>query len=94
MVEKLGASTRPGAKTAKMRCRFPGAHDWEGMQPAKEEGDRIGMLLDLDQGTMTIYKNDKWLGVMATGPSGEYCWAVAMCILGESARIDSAPLPA
>jgi hypothetical protein len=73
---------------------FPAPHDWEDRQGAKQDGDRIGMLLDLDQGTMTIYKNDKWLGVMATGPSGEYCWAVAMCILGESARIDSAPLPA
>eukprot|EP01046_Picozoa_sp_COSAG06_P031602 COSAG06_NODE_3089_length_5870_cov_178.693733_6_plen_74_part_00 len=27
----------------------PGGHDWEGMQNATKEGDRIGMLLDLDQ---------------------------------------------
>ena len=43
--------------------RWPGRHDWEGMQDANEEGDRIGMLLDLDQGSMTVYKNDKRLGV-------------------------------
>eukprot|EP01046_Picozoa_sp_COSAG06_P023010 COSAG06_NODE_1811_length_8317_cov_7.969944_9_plen_181_part_01 len=51
--------------------RWPSGHDWEAMRPAHEEGDRIGMLLDLDQGTMTVYKNDERLGVMATGLSGE-----------------------
>jgi hypothetical protein len=63
------------------------------MQNAKQ-GDRIGMLLDLDQGTMTVYKNDERLGVMATGLSGEYSWAVAMWNRGNSARIGSAPAPA
>ena len=48
------------------------------MQHAREAGDRIGMLLDLDQGSMTVYKNDERLGVMATGLSGEYCWALSM----------------
>jgi len=73
--------------------RWPGRHDWEGMQDANEEGDRIGMLLDLDQGSMTVYKNDKRLGVMATRLSGEYSWAVSM-FRGESARIDAAETPA
>jgi hypothetical protein len=63
------------------------------MQPAYEEGDRIGMLLDLDQGTMTVYKNDERLGVMATGLSGSYSWAVSL-YGGESARIEAAELPA
>ena len=35
------------------RCLGP-SHDWERMQGATEQGDRIGMLLDLDQGSMTI----------------------------------------
>ena len=55
---------------------YPGGHNWEGRQTAREEGDRIGLLLDLDQASMTVYKNDEWLGVMATGLSGEYSWAV------------------
>jgi hypothetical protein len=63
------------------------------MQDAME-GDRIGMLLDLDQGSMTVYKNDERLGVMATGLSGEYSWAVAMWNRGNSARIEAAPAPA
>eukprot|EP01046_Picozoa_sp_COSAG06_P003943 COSAG06_NODE_158_length_21760_cov_36.036979_11_plen_327_part_00 len=77
------------------RC-YPGIHDWEGRQRAREEGDRIGMLLDLDQGSMTIYKNDERLGVTATGLSGEYSWAVALADWqqGSSARIEAAPAPA
>ena len=40
-----------------------------GKQPA-EQGDRIGMLLDLDQDSMTVWKNDEKLGVMvAEGPA-------------------------
>ena len=61
------------------------------MQPAKEQGDRIGMLLDLDQGSMTVWKNDVKLGVMvAEGLRGPLCWAV---VVSSSARIESAPLP-
>jgi hypothetical protein len=74
--------------------RFPGCHAWEGRQDAREDGDRIGMLVDLDQGSMTVYKNDKRLGVMATGLSGEYCWAVDLYEQGESARIEAAATPA
>ena len=56
------------------RRHFPGNSNWEGVQPA-EEGDLIGMLLDLDQGSMTIWKNDVKLGVMqAEGLSGPLCW--------------------
>jgi hypothetical protein len=74
--------------------RFPGGRDWEGMEGATELGDRIGLLLDLDQGSMTVYNNDERLGVMATGLSGEYCWAVSLNIKKSSARIGAAPAPA
>ena len=37
------------------------------------------MLLDLDQGSMTVWKNDDQLGVMvAEGLSGPLCWAVSL----------------
>jgi hypothetical protein len=68
-------------------------HDWEGRQGAKQ-GDRIGLLLDLGQGSMTVFKNDERLGVMATGLSGEYSWAVGLIEEGFSARIESATAPA
>ena len=75
--------------------RFPGYHDWEGSQTAKEQGDRIGMLLDLDQGSMAIWKNGVHLGVMvAEGLSGPLCWAVSLVWEGTSACIESAALPA
>ena len=68
------------------------------MQPAEEQtehGDRIGMLLDLDQGSMTVWKNDERLGVMrAEGLSRALCWAVELRpTIGNSAHIESAPLP-
>ena len=57
-------------------------------------GDRIGLLLDLDEGSMTVYKNDERLGVMVPrGLSGEYCWAVSMPSLGGSACIEGADEP-
>ena len=63
------------------------------MQTAKE-GDRIGMLLDLDQGSMSLWKNGERLGVMqAEGLTGPLCWAA---VVGEDAsvRIESLPTPA
>ena len=60
-----------------------------------EQDDRIGMLLDLDQGSMTVWKNNVKLGVMwAEGLSGPLCWAVTLAYVHDSARIGSAPLPA
>eukprot|EP01046_Picozoa_sp_COSAG06_P048958 COSAG06_NODE_7426_length_2509_cov_2.290456_3_plen_174_part_01 len=44
--------------------RWRGGSGWEGTQSAQEEGDRIGLLLDLDAGSLTVYKNDERLGVM------------------------------
>jgi hypothetical protein len=75
-------------------ARFPGRSIWEGSQTADED-DRIGMLLDLDQGSMTVYKGDDKLGVMrAEGLSGPLCWAVSLLpVEGSSTRIDSAQLP-
>ena len=56
--------------------RFPGGSAWEGRQGTKE-GDRIGLLLDFDQGSMTVWKNVVKVEVMAAeGLSGPLCWAV------------------
>ena len=46
---------------------------WEGMESC-ETGDTIGMLLNLVEGTLTVYKNNRRLGVMKDGLSGSYCW--------------------
>eukprot|EP01046_Picozoa_sp_COSAG06_P023008 COSAG06_NODE_1811_length_8317_cov_7.969944_7_plen_317_part_00 len=73
--------------------RYPDGRAWEGVQIAMK-GDRIGMLLDLDQGSMTVYKNDELLGVMATGLSGEYSWAVALYGQHIGICIEAAAAPA
>ena len=54
------------------------------------------MLLDLDQGSTTVWKNGEKLGVMqAEGLRGPFCWAVTLSgdtgARIESAAADSAP---
>lgn len=75
---------------------------WEGKAGfgSATTGDRIGMLLDLQQGSMTVYKNGTRLGVMQpSGLKGPYYWAVALAKPNsngpaeESVRIESAPVP-
>ena len=61
----------------------------QGQQGARTQGDRIGMLLDLDQGSMTVYKDGEKLGVMQ--PEGLLCWAVSIAGHYDSARIESTP---
>ena len=46
---------------------------WEGMERCMD-GDTVGMPLNLDEGTLTVYKNNSRLGVMKNGLSGPYCW--------------------
>ena len=52
-------------------------------------------MLDLDQGNVTVWKNDEKLGVMqAEGLSGPFCWALEQYKAGTSGLIESAPAPA
>ncbi|EJK50790.1 hypothetical protein THAOC_30111 [Thalassiosira oceanica] len=52
-----------------------GRHDegWAGMESSMS-GDTVGLLLDLDEGTLTVYRNNLPLGVMKDGLSGPFCW--------------------
>jgi hypothetical protein len=71
---------------------FPRNRDWMSMQSATE-GDKIGLLLSCDSGSLTVFKNGERLGVMATGLDGEYSWAVSMAGAASIAHIqpDAAP---
>ena len=51
--------------------------DWEGMETLHSDGE-IGMLLDLDEGTISVYKNGRFLGVMKRGLAGPYCWVASI----------------
>ena len=60
--------------------------DWEGMEGCRT-GDTVGMLLNLDEGTLTVYKNNRRLGVMKDGLSGSYCWYTTVSFKHETVAI-------
>ena len=62
-------------KAAELNC-FQ-SFDWGGIEHNNEASYKIGMVLDLDEGTLNVYKNDRRLGTMKTGLVGEYCWVVS-----------------
>ncbi|EJK44687.1 hypothetical protein THAOC_36757 [Thalassiosira oceanica] len=49
--------------------------DWQGQEGLRGNGT-IGLLLDLDEGTLSVFKNGRRLGVMKEGLGGEHCWFV------------------
>merc|ERR1711862_134010 len=66
--------------------------DWEGMGILLEDGT-IGMLLDLDEGTLAVYKNGRRLGAMKDRLSSEYCWFTSILNRGCSVSIERGTLP-
>ena len=48
---------------------------WKGMETLPP-GSILGLLLDLDEGTLTVYKDKRRLGVMKDGLDGSFCWFV------------------
>jgi len=62
--------------------------DWEGMETMRSDCE-IGMILDLDEGTLSAYKNGRFLGVMKRGLAGPYCWVASIYKgeVGKSSRV-------
>ncbi|EJK69279.1 hypothetical protein THAOC_09474 [Thalassiosira oceanica] len=57
-------------------------YDWTGDHPITlvhgfQFDNQIGLLLDLDEGTLSIYQDQK-LATLKDGLSGEYCWFAAV----------------
>lgn len=67
--------------------RRPGNARWDGMRRAVDD-DRVGLLLDLEEGSLTVFLNDARLGAITTGLTGHYCWAVVLMRKDRSARLD------
>ena len=65
--------------------------NWEGMESISSPG-KIGMLLDLDEGTLSVYNNGRKLGVMKRGLAGHYCWVVSL-LGGSQVSIKRGPVP-
>ena len=64
---------------------------WEG-QELLDEDRTVGLLLDLDDGTLSLYKNGRRLGVMKSGLSGEYCWYTSMGGVDDTMAIERGAL--
>lgn len=74
---------------------------WDGMLGCTFLHDtrEYGFLLDLDAGTLSLYKDDECLGVMMSGLTGEYCWVASILAQAhgrphqQNVRIERAPVP-
>jgi len=62
--------------------------DCSWMERIRTTNFKIEMVLNLDEGTLDVYKNDRRLGTLRSGLVGEYCWVVFL--VGLSGRADSA----
>ena len=51
--------------------------NWQGCEGLGGSGT-IGLLLDLNEGTLSVFKNGRRLGVMKDGLGGEYVWFVSV----------------
>ena len=54
-----------------------GRSEWQGREGSIGSGT-IGLLLDLNKGTLSIFKNDRLIGEMKNGLGGEYVWFVSI----------------
>jgi hypothetical protein len=61
---------------------------WGGMEDFGA-GDVMGLLLDCDAGTLAVKKNDRGLGVAASGLTGKFCWAASLYSSPWIARADA-----
>lgn len=51
--------------------------EWNAMERCSPE-DKVGLILDLSQGTLSVHLNERKLGIMFDGLNGEYCWSVTL----------------
>lgn len=81
---------------ANSHCHFHYSQYTQCWPLSGEDGDdiKLGLLLDLDEGTLTFYCNGSSKGVVKRGLAGHYCWAMAAIVDSvPSVRIRKAPLP-
>ena len=53
--------------------------DWDGREPldiGEIDNVKVGLLLDLNSGFLSLFKDGRLLGVMKEGLTGAYCWYV------------------
>ena len=60
--------------------------NWQGRDGLGESGT-VGLLLDLNEGTLSVFKNGRRLGLIKDGLGGEYVWFVtarSVCTISMS----------
>eukprot|EP01043_Picozoa_sp_COSAG02_P029494 COSAG02_NODE_1837_length_10712_cov_4.781306_6_plen_281_part_00 len=73
--------------------------DWAGFETGAAVGDRIGLLVDLSRGTLSLRINDEWQGDMVKeGLQGPLRWSVDLFressdVSGSSVRVRGLPAP-
>ena len=93
--ERWGASNVQCCNTASGRIYW---YDWRNYQQNRgivglqRGAPIIGLLLDLDEGTLSLYQNGQMLATLKDGLSGEYCWYLAV-INGVSVTIERGSAP-
>ncbi|EJK75604.1 hypothetical protein THAOC_02669 [Thalassiosira oceanica] len=58
--------------------------NWEGRDNFDTDDEMIGMLLDLDNGALSVYQKGEKLGTLKDGLAGEYCWTTWLFGVGHS----------
>ena len=56
---------------------------WEGQDHYDRDCMELGMLLDLDSGTLSVYQNCQRFGTVTDGLAGEYCWLAGVHSAGD-----------
>ena len=81
-------------------CRFVNWRKHERFRtfsPRLPEGignsDKLGLLLDLTRGRLTVYKNGRRLGLLMEGLSGRYCWMCQLASKGSGVIINRGVVP-
>ena len=67
-------------------------YDWTIDKPSEkidgfQRNAPVGLLLDLDEGALSLYQNSQRLATLKDGLSGEYCWYASVC-MNESITIE------
>ena len=65
---------------------------WQGQEGLGESG-KVGLLLDLDDGTLSVFKDGCRLGVMKNRLNGEYCWFVNAYSAGTTVTMSKGRCP-
>ena len=59
------------------------AANWRGRDDYDRDCRTLGMLLDLGEGTISLYQKGRRLGTLKDGLAGEYCWIAGPGVWGD-----------